>query len=458
VESDVSIHSENPAPKSRADVGPVLKTLFRHSSWNAVATLSYQGSTFVSNFLVIRLLDHASYGKYSLLNLTAFYAANVLQFAVGSTASKFVARYTDDLDRLGSAIWICGVFTLASGLLGFGILALASGVLTRSVFVEPSLTWPMVIVSLSVPSQVGMVFLGGLLQGLHGFRALAVSSMISGVLFVAILASGAWTGDLTDTIWAFVAGTTLRAVILSCATLLVLKGKRLGASFPWRKIPDQLGREIFRFQLPAGLAAFFTLPTLWLIPTILTRNTQSFSDVALYSVLFMLKSLIVLPASVTSLALQPSAEKACAAGQFDLALRVFRISTLSAFGIAAVAATLFAVFANEVLTFFGPSFAAASFELQLMMIAAVAEAVAISLYMRVQAASRMWASIFATLMPRDLTMLAIVIAFTTKYGLMAAVIAHVAGAIVNLAAVYWLSIRSTTSSTDQMAEAAIGGS
>jgi O-antigen/teichoic acid export membrane protein len=439
-------------------VGTVLKTLFKHSSWNAVATLSYQGSTFVSNFLVIRLLDHASYGKYSLINLTAFYAANILQFAVGSTCSKFVARYTDDRDRLRSAIWICGVFTLASGLVGFGILALASGLLARSVFVEPSLTWPVAIVSLSVPSQIGIVFLGGLLQGLHGFRSYAVASTISGALFVAIVAAGAWTGDLSDTIWAFVIGSAVRAVILAWAALLALGDKQIGTSFPGGETVRRLAREISKFQIPAGLAGFVTLPTLWLIPTILTRNTQSFSEVALYSVLFMLKSLVVLPASVTSLALQPSAEKACAAGQFDLALRVFRISTLSAFGIAAAAATLFAIFANHILTFFGPSFSVAGFELQLMMIAAVAEAVAVSLYMRIQAASRMWASIFAILLPRDLTMLAIVIAFTTKYGLLAAVVAHVAGAIVNLVAAYWLSMRSTTLSADRIAEPVIGES
>src|SRR5258708_40209397 len=111
----------------KADVAPVLRTLFRHSYWNAVATFSHQGSTFISNFLVIKLLDHAAYGKFSLVNLTAFYAANILQFAVGSTVSRFVARYAGDAPRLLSVIWICGAFSLTAGLLGFGILILASG-------------------------------------------------------------------------------------------------------------------------------------------------------------------------------------------------------------------------------------------------------------------------------------------------------------------------------------------
>ena len=156
----------------------MLRTLLRHSYWNAVATFSHQGSTFVSNFLVIKLLDHAAYGKFSLVNLTAFYTASLLQFAVGSTVSRFVARYAGDRARLLSVIWICGTFSFASGLLGFGTLILASGVLSRSIFIEPSLAVPIAIVSLSVPSLIGMVFLGGLLQGLHGFRALAISSIV----------------------------------------------------------------------------------------------------------------------------------------------------------------------------------------------------------------------------------------------------------------------------------------
>ncbi|MFB9265879.1 oligosaccharide flippase family protein [Bradyrhizobium erythrophlei] len=422
----------------------MLRPLLRHSSWNAVATFSHQGSTFVSNFLVIKLLDHATYGKYSLVNLTAFYFASILQFAVGSTASKFVARYVSDQEQLFSVIWICGAFTFASGLFGLGILALTSGFLAHSVFIEPSLAWPLAIASLSVPGLIGMVFLGGLLQGLHCFRELAISSALSSLLFVATVTAGAWTGDLTSAIWGFVVGSTLRCLIMGAVTLLCLRGMQV-RRFSWRKMHREIAREISRFQIPAGLAGFVTLPTLWLIPTILTRNTQNFSDVASYSVLIMLKTLIVLPASVISIALQPSAEKACAAQQLDVAMRVFRTSSIAAFAFAAIAGLFFAVFAKEVLAIFGRSFAGASFELQLIMIAAVAESVAVTLYMRIQAASRMWSSIFATLLPRDVTMLVIVTAFTTEYGLQAAILAHVAGSIVNLCGAYWLGAKAVGS-------------
>src|SRR5436305_10813800 len=114
----------------------MLKTLFRHSYWNGLAILSHQGSTFVGNFLLIKLLDHTAYGKFSLLNLTAFYAANVCQFAVGSTVARFVARYSGDRTSLRAVISVCGTFTIASGLLGFACLALASGALARDVRIE----------------------------------------------------------------------------------------------------------------------------------------------------------------------------------------------------------------------------------------------------------------------------------------------------------------------------------
>ena len=290
---------------------PVLRTLLRHSYWNAVATFSHQGSTFLSNFLVIKLLDHAAYGKFSLVNLTALYAANVLQFSVGVTVSRFAARYADDRARLLSVIWISGAFSLASGLLGLGILALGSGLLARGVFLEPSLTAPIAIASLAVPSLIGMMFLSGLLQGLHGFRMLAVSSMASGALFVAIVAAGAWAGGLNGAIIGFVAGSTLRSLIMGGFALLELGRHALGTVFSRPSVLNRpMMRDLFRFQLPAGLAGCLTIPTLWLIPTILTRNTQDFSEVALYSVVLMIKSLIVLPASVIAVALQPSAEKA----------------------------------------------------------------------------------------------------------------------------------------------------
>jgi O-antigen/teichoic acid export membrane protein len=424
----------------------VLKTLFRHSYWNAVATFSHQGSTFVSNFLVIKLLDHAAYGKFSLLNLTAFYAANILQFAVGSTVSRFVARYAHDHTRLFSVIWICGTFSLASGLLGFAALALGSGLLSRNVFIEPSLVSPLAIVSLSVPSLIGMVFLSGLLQGLAGFRMLAVSSIVSGVLFVVIVAVGAWAGDLNGAVIGFVAGSTLRSLIMGGGALFELSSRQPGMVFSWRSMLDRpVLREISRFQVPAGLATCITIPTLWLLPTILTRNTQDFSEVASYSVILMIKSLIVLPASVIALALQPSAEKAVGSDQVDVALRIFRTALFVSLAIVVVSALFFAVFAKETLAVFGRGFTAASFELRLMMIGAVAEAAVVGLYMRVQATNRMWASIFTILLPRDLVMLSIAFGFTSRYGLHAIIVAHVVGALVNLAGAYWLSFRAISS-------------
>ncbi len=224
-----------------------------------------------------------------------------------------------------------------------------------------------------------------------------------------------------------------------------LRGTIIRQGFAWREVRSEVAHELRKFQVPAGLAGFVTLPTLWLIPTILARSTQNFSEVALYSVVFMLKTLVVLPASVISLALQPSAEKACATDQIDTAMRIFRAASLAAFACAGILALLCAAFAREVLTVFGQSFASASFELRLMMLAAVAEAVAISLAMRNQASNRMWELIFATLVPRDVIMLAIVIAFAATWGLQAAIAAHVAGAIANLVGTYWLSLKSVAS-------------
>lgn len=218
--------------------------------------------------------------------------------------------------------------------------------------------------------------------------------------------------------------------------------KELDRSLPWREIwNNPTRREIFAFQIPAGLAGFLTLPTLWLIPTILTRNTQNFSDMALYSVILMVKALVVLPASVIALALQPSLERAWQFDQVATAVRVFRIGIVTTIGIVGAMALIVAVFATEVMSVFGASFVVGADNLRLMMIAAIAEALTVSLVMRVQASSRIWSLIVWTLLPRDLVMLCIVAFFAAQYGLSAAVVAHVVGALVNLAGTFWLSAR-----------------
>jgi O-antigen/teichoic acid export membrane protein len=421
----------------------MLRTLFRHSYWNGLAILSHQGSTFVGNFLLIKLLDHAAYGKFSLLNLTALYAASLCQFAVGSTVSRFVARYSGDRTKLRVVIGICGAFTIASGILGFACLALGSDVLARDVLLEPSMVSPLIVVSASVPGLVGMIYLSGLLQGRHEFRSLAISSLVAGVIFVAAIGAGAWISGLMGALCGFVAGSTLRSVIMGGVALARLRtDEKLVRSISLRQLwNDPIRRAIFAFQIPAGLAGFLTLPTLWLIPTILTRNTQNFSDMALYSVILMIKSLVVLPASIIALALQPSVERAWQFSQVATAIRVFRTGSAVTFGIVGTMALIVAVFATEAMSIFGASFVVGADNLRWMMVGAVAEALMLSLVMRVQASSQMWRAIVVTLLPRDIVMLFIVAAYSTRYGLSAAIFAHVIGGLVNLAGTFWLSAR-----------------
>jgi O-antigen/teichoic acid export membrane protein len=302
---------------------------------------------------------------------------------------------------------------------------------------------PLIIVSASVPSLVGMIYLTGLLQGLHDFRSLAISSLASGVLFVAAISAGAWIAGLMGALCGFVAGSTIRSIIMGGAALARLRLERdQDRPPPWRELwNNPTRREIFAFQIPAGLAGFLTLPTLWLIPTILTRNTQNFSDMALYSVILMIKSLVVLPASVIALALQPSVERAWQFDQVATAIRVFRTGTVATIAIVGTMALIVAIFATEAMSIFGASFVVGADNLRLMMVAAVAEALTVSLVMRVQASSRIWSLIVWTLLPRDFAMLCIVAVWSAQYGLSAAVFAHVVGALVSLAGTFWLSAR-----------------
>src|SRR3954470_390509 len=142
-----------------------------------------------------------------------------------------------------------------------------------------------------------------------GCTSFAIASIASGLLFIVVVGAGAWVGGLDGAIVGFAAGSTIRSLVVGATAIRQLR--KSGLMFSWRTLLyGPLRRELLSFQLPAGLAGCVTTPTLWLIPAILTRNPQNLGDVATYSVLLMIKSLIVLPASVISLALQPSAEKA----------------------------------------------------------------------------------------------------------------------------------------------------
>jgi O-antigen/teichoic acid export membrane protein len=419
--------------------------LFRHSSWNAIATFGYQGSTFFATFLVIKILEQESYGKFSLVSLTALHAANILQFAVGSTIAKFCSRYlTANPELVPAAISTCAVFSVLSGAIGCAMLVLGSGLIADGAFADATLSTYIAIAGLSIPGLILTIFITGLLQGLMNFRYLAIAAVVSGFLFILVVAYGASAAGLLGATIGFVIGSSVRCLILAVAAVSALNKQESVRVSRANLLNKSVLREIVHFQFPAGLAGFLTIPTLWLMPAILARTTQDYSEVALYSVIILLKSLVVLPASVICLALQPSAERAWVASERDVASRVFSTGTVASLSIVGTLALLLALFAKPVLELLGPGFARASFGLQLIMVVALAEAAALAIYMRVQARNRMWASIFATLVPRDLIMLVIAFGFTSTYGLKAVVLAHVIGAIANLAGVYALGFHTAT--------------
>lgn len=423
----------------------MLRVLARHTYWNAIATFGYQGSTFLANFLVIKLLDQVSYGKYSLVSITALHVANVLQFGVGSTVAKYCSRYmTLNPARVPAVIATCALYVLLSSAVGCTLLVLASGQIAEVGFLDASLGRDIAIVALSIPGLIGSIFLNGLLQGLIKFRPLAISAVVSGVLFVLAVAYGAYCGGLLGAVAGFVTGSIARSLILGVAAVVVLVEVLPGRFSRSTLFDGSILREIVHFQVPAGLASCLTIPSLWLMPTILAHTTQDYSEVASYSVILLLKSLIVLPASVVTLALQPAAEAAWSKSDRLAASRVFMTGMYVSLASVGGLALLLVIVAGPLLQFLGHDFVRAERLLQWMMLAAVAEAGAVSFLMRIQAVGRMWTAILATLVPRDLLMLSIAVAFTSTYGLRAIIFAHVIGAIANLIGTCWLGIRSTS--------------
>jgi O-antigen/teichoic acid export membrane protein len=367
--------------------------------WNSAGTIFSQGSTFVVNLIVANTLGRRAFGEYAIVLSTLATLSNVAQFAMGFTATKFLAQFREaDKQRAGRILAACGVLAVTSAGLVSLILLLAARKIAETVYREPGLAGVFAIASAALLFAVLNGFLLGALAGLEAYRLAGIAGITSGCLYVVICIAGVRVGQLPGVLAGMGISGVVQTFLLGACLRRACGKERI--RLQW----EGLRREraaILHFAAPAALAGILQMSSLWLAGVILARRPDGISQMALFSAAntFWI-ALMFLPniANNVGLSLLNNAR-----GRGDLVAlrRVFWLTLRFSALVTIVGGAACAVMAPRLMALFGSDFLGGGIVLVVLLLSALPCIVWFAVAQVIASDGSMWHVLAVGVLPRD---------------------------------------------------------
>lgn len=407
------------------------KRLIKGSALNLVAMVFNQGSTFIANIIVARILLKHGFGEYAMVQNTLLTMATLSQVSTGYTAAKYIAEYrVIEPLRAGRIMGMCAVISAMTAGLGTGLLMIMAPWLAMTMLKAPFLTqalwWGSGYLFFSAINGYQL----GVLSGLEAYGSLAKTGVISGIVAVAAVAIGAYYGGLNGAFMGLSISALFRCLIHN--RWLRLECRVHGIQPHYQDALTLEKKIIFKFALPAAIAGWYMTPMIWLANSFLVCQPGGYGEMALYSAANNLRILVLfLPNVINVVGLSVlNNEKSKGDGiQYD---KVFRSNMWYIFLVSVGGAVVLGVLGKWLLGLFGKDFSGGQFLLWILLVSTIFEALNLGLYQYLQSQSKMWHIFLCVILPQYMFFIVMAYFFVPLYGGMGLAAAYLGSCVLGL--------------------------
>jgi len=371
---------------------------------NLIGAVFNQGSTFAVNIIVANILGQKIFGEYAMIQSTILTLTNIAQFAAGYTANKYVAEFrSTDKEKAGRILGLCSAVSVTMACIAALFLLVGAPWLATDMLKAPHLSTSLQIATGVVLFAVINLYLMGALAGLESYHALAIAGIISGCLYLAVCSLAAWLWGLDGVIGGLVLTALLQWLILS--HFLRQESAKQGITLNYQGFWQE-SAIIWRFALPAALPGFTSTPALWLANAFLVRQPDGYAQIALYSAANNLRVLILfLPNIVNNVGMSLLNQQKGLVHERRYQ-KIFWFNLAAVAGCILVLATTFTVTGTWGLSIFGETFKAGYPILLILIFSTIPEGLNSALITILQSKEKIWLSLFAIALPRDIMIVA----------------------------------------------------
>ena len=368
-------------------------------AFNLLGTVFNQGSTFVVNIVVANLLGRQIFGQYAIVQNTLVAVAAFGQMGIGFVATKYVAEFrSTDRERAGRILGMLYTFSIMLAGIASLTLLVVSPRLATSVLKAPSLAPALAIGSAVLLFAILNGFLIGALAGLESYRVLAKALVWGGTVYLLVCSGFAWRGGLSGVL----GGQAISGFVLLLILVLALRSECLqqGIRFHFRSAANEWP-IILKFAVPGALSGFTSAPALWLASALLVRQSDGFSQMAIFSASFsLMAAVLLLPNIANNVGMSLINHRKGSNNSLEYR-QIFWINLVATVTIVVTGATAAALLGPELLRLFGKNFKNGYPTLLILLAATIPQGLAVALYQIIQSQARMWLSFVAVAVPRD---------------------------------------------------------
>jgi len=407
--------------------------------WNFIATIFNQGSIFASNLIIARIIGKHDYGEYSIVISTITMFTVLLQLSMGYTATKFIAEFRSvNKPKTERILGLCFVVTLFAAVTGTIIMILCSNLLATHALKAPHLTGVLMVGAGHLFFSTINGFQVGVFSGLEGYKRLAQAAVFSGIITVIGIALAAWWLQLYGALIGLSTTALLRCWFHNIWLRKELHENQLTISY---KNYRQEINIISKFAIPAAISGYVTIPSMWLGNTFLIRQIDGFEQMALYNAALSIRLCVMFIPMVANNVCMSILNNHRGRRDSSMYWKTFRVNlVINIFAIIFIGSILLYI-GPELFKIFGNDFKDAFPVLKLLLVAALLEGTAMTVYQIVQSQGIIWQSLFLIAIPYCLFFVITAYYFTGSHGSIGLALAYATGWGINLIATSCLAIR-----------------
>ena len=374
---------------ARIEASEIGYRLAKGAFWSITGAVISRGLMLAASIVLARVLGKKGFGELGIIQATVGMLQIFAGFALGLTATKYVAEYrTKDPARAGRVIALSGITTACTAA-GIAVMLLVlAPYLSSGILKAPHLTNMLRVGSL-------MLFLGGIngaqtgaLSGFEAFKTIAHVNLAAGLLSFPLMVLGVYWGGLVGAVWGLNASLAANWVVNHFA---LRKEARL-AGVPLRLRGCWQEREILvTFSLPSVLGGIVLAPVTWVCSAILVRQENGFSEMGIFNAANQWRTAILfLPGILGQVAL-PLLTNLYGEGKHSEYHKVLRHNIYISGAVTLLAATILSAGSWFIMGIYGEGFAIGYPVLILLSISAVLMAINNVIGQVIASMGKMWA-------------------------------------------------------------------
>ena len=388
--------------------------LQRAVSWNLAGAAFTSLCNFALTVTAARVLGREQFGEFGMVQTTAVTISGIAQLATGYTATKYVAEFrARDRDRAGRVIGLCSTVAACTAAVATLTVLVAGRWLATESLKAPQLTIALMISSVFVCFATLNGYQSGILAGLESYGAMARALAASSLASLAAAVGGVLAGGLVGLLLGVGVGAAIQWALFRHVVNRECRAHGIRVSYRgvWHERTVAL-----RFALPASLAGLVSMPAAWLANMFLARQPTGFSELGLYNAAASLRSLILfLPLLLNRVSMSLLNHERGRQNE-PVFRRLFLLNLGMTTGLILFSVGAVAIAGPYLLGAFGRAFTDGYPVLLIVLAATTFEGMSQAPYQIVQSHERMWLSLGAIALPRDILLVAAAYVLAPRWG------------------------------------------